>query len=134
MAAARSSRLETLAAADRGRLEAGAVVVDLQQTGDGLVPQRDTARRRAGMASHVRQRFACELYDVRSHGRQSARGLRVDLDDRDHAGLRLELLGDRPQRGVKLALGEDHGPQAEDVVPEIADHVSSSSTAPLIET
>ena len=46
-----------------------------------------------------------------------------DLYDRDHAGLGLELLPERPQRGVELAVREDPGPKPEDVVAQVADHV-----------
>ena len=108
-------------AGGRGRVEAAAVVVDLQD-GAVLVPvQRHPAGGRLGVAAHVRQGLAGQLDDVAGPAGQLGRHRRVDLGDGQHPGALAELL-DQPLEGlVELAVGEDAGAQAEDVVAQVAD-------------
>ena len=104
-----------------GSVEAAAVVINLQD-GVALVGvQRHPAGGRLGVAAHVREGLAGQLDHVAGPAGQLGRHLRVDLSDGQDPGALTELL-DQPLEGlVELAVGEDAGAQAEDVVAQVAD-------------
>ena len=126
MAAERLGPLSEVAEALAGaghlrRVEAAAVVVDLQDGGVLVPVQRHPAGRRLGVAAHIRQRFAGQLDDVAGLAAQLGGHPRIDLGDGDHAGALAELLDQSLEGLVELAVGEDAGAQAEDVVAQVAD-------------
>ena len=109
-AAARCSRfVSPLPRGTAARVEAVAIVVDLEHRGPVAAEERDAAGRRARVPSDVRQRLAGELYDVARLLGQLGRDRLVELDDGHDAALDLELLDEHTQRLVELAVGEDPG-------------------------
>ena len=103
-----------MAAGRLGRVEAVAVVVDLQNPGVALQIERDPAGGGGGVAADVGEGLAGQLDQVAGPAGQLGRGRRVDLGDGHHPGALAEL-DQALQRLVELAVGQDPRAQAEDV-------------------
>src|SRR5512132_1703848 len=104
-----------------GGVEAAAVVVDLQDPAVSFLVQRHPAGGRLSVAADVGEGLAGQLDHVGGPAGQLGGRLRVDLGDGQHAGALAELLDEVLQRLVELAVGQDAGPQPEDVVAQVAD-------------
>src|SRR5216684_704000 len=103
-----------------------AVVVDLENGAFVALYEADSARGCLGVPSHVGERFPRHLYELRRRVSKLRRHSLVDLNGGHDSALLLKLFDQLVQRLVELAVGQDAGAQAEDVVAQVADrHVDA---------
>src|SRR5207249_9205459 len=99
-----------------------AVVVDLQDGGSVAPAKGHPAGRSLRVPADVRQGLAGDLDEVRRAGRELRGDLRIDVDDGDDSGSRLEILGEIAQGLVELPVRQDARSKTEDVVAQVANH------------
>src|SRR6202165_2590006 len=114
-----------------GRVESPSVVVNLQ---DGLFAnsmKADSTGRRLRVLADVGESLTRELNQVGRTGRELRRYCSVDVGHRGHAALFSKLSGQVLESLLELAISEDSGTKAKDVVAQVTDGAVDLATGGL---
>src|SRR4029077_5500560 len=103
------------------RVKPQPVVVDFE---DGLVAismEAYPTGRRLSVLAHIRKRLPRQLHNIGRPGRKLGSDGAVDVGHSRDAALRLKLSGQVLERLLELAISEDSGTKAKDVIAQVTD-------------
>src|ERR1700694_4740242 len=102
------------------RVEPPPVVVNLQDGFFAISMKADSTGRRLRVLADVGESLTRELNQVGRTGRELCRYFSVDVGHRGHAGLFSKLSSQVLESLLELAISEDSGAKAKDVVAQVA--------------